>query len=73
MINSILELKNTVVKKFGPVPGYAILVVGGLAVLSILWFLFKSLLKLAIALGIGVILVLGAFRLYEALSSKKKG
>ncbi|NLW02455.1 MAG: hypothetical protein GX027_04230 [Clostridiaceae bacterium] len=70
MLNTLVEFKNTVVKKFGPVLGYAILVVGGLAVLSVLGFLLKSLIKLAIALAIGAILVFGAIKLYEILGSK---
>lgn len=70
MLNTLVEFRNTVVKKFGPVLGYAILVVGGLAVLSVLGFLLKSLIKLAIALAIGAILVFGAIKLYEILGSK---
>ena len=70
MLNTLVEFKNTVVKKFGPVLGYAILVAGGLAVLSVLGFLIKSLIKLAIALAIGAILVFGAIKLYEILGSK---
>ncbi len=70
MLNTLVEFKNTVVKKFGPVLGYAILVVGGLAVLSVLGFLLKSLIKLAIALAIGAILKFGAIKLYEILGSK---
>ncbi|HOQ75025.1 MAG TPA: hypothetical protein PK369_00480 [Thermoclostridium sp.] len=73
MLSSMFEFKNSVVRRFGPILGYAILVVGGLAVLSVLWFLFKSLIKLAIALAIGAILVFGAIRLYEIICSKKTG
>jgi len=72
MVDRLFEIKNAAVRKFGPVLGYAILIVGCLAFLSLLGFLLKSLIKLGIALAVGAILLFGAFKLYELLSTKKK-
>lgn len=71
MLGYLVDIKNTVVKKFGPILGYGILAVGGLAVLSALWLLLKSLIKMVIALAIGAVVVFGVYKLYELLGSKK--
>lgn len=73
MVDRLFEIKNAAVRKFGLVLGYAILIVGCLAFLSLLGFLLKSLIKLGIALAVGAILLFGAFKLYELLSTKKNG
>ena len=73
MVDRLVEIKNNTVKKFGPVLGYVILIAGALAILSVLGFLFKSLIKMVIVLAIGAIVVFGAYKLYELMSSKKAG
>jgi|BioPla2DNA2_1021312.scaffolds.fasta_scaffold131536_2 uncharacterized membrane protein len=73
MVDRLVEIKNNTVKKFGPVLGYVILIAGALAILSVLGFLLKSLIKMVIVLAIGAIVVFGAYKLYELMSSKKAG
>ena len=73
MVDRLVEIKNNTVKKFGPVLGYVILIAGALAIISVLGFLLKSLIKMVIVLAIGAIVVFGAYKLYELMSSKKAG
>lgn len=73
MLDQLVVFKNTVIRKFGPVLGYAILIVGILAVISLLGFLLRSLVKLGIALAVAAIVFFGAYKLYELLSAKKTG
>ena len=73
MVDRLVEIKNNTVKKFGPVLGYVILIAGALAILRVLGFLLKSLIKMVIVLAIGAIVVFGAYKLYELMSSKKAG
>lgn len=65
MAERLMELKNAVIRKFGPVLGYGVLIVGGLSVLSLLGLLLKSLLKLAIVLAAGALVALGISKILE--------
>ena len=71
MLNSLIEFKNNMVKKFGPILGYAILIVGGLAVISLLGLLLKTLLGVLIGLAVASLVIFGVYKVYEAVSTKK--
>ena len=71
MMNTIIEFKDSVIKKFGPVLGYAILIIGGLLALSILGFLLKTLFSVVIWLIIAGLIIFGVYRLSEWLKTKK--
>ncbi len=70
MINTIIEFKDSVIKRFGPVLGYAILIVGGLLVLSILGFLFRVVFNVAVGLIIAGLVIFGVYKLSEWIKSK---
>lgn len=72
MMNQLIDFKDTVIKKFGPVLGYGILIIGGLAVLSVLGVLLKSVIKILISLAVAAVLVFVVYQVYVRLSSKKK-
>ena len=73
MMNTIIEFKDSVIKKFGPVLGYAILIIGGLLALSILGFLLKTLFSVVIWLIIAALIIFGVYRLSEWFKTKKHG
>jgi len=67
MAGRLLEFKNSVIRSFGTVPGYIILAAGGVVAVSILWLLLKSLLKLAIVLAAGTLLVFAVLKIVKVL------
>lgn len=70
MLNTIVAFKDSIIKKFGPVLGWAILIVGTLAALSIIGFLFKVFFRIAIGLVVAGLVLFGVYKAYEALSAK---
>lgn len=71
MLNTLLSFKDSVIKRFGPVLGYAILIVGTLAALSIIGFLLRTLFSVAIGLIIAGGVVFGIYKLIEVIKSGK--
>jgi hypothetical protein len=71
MLNKIIGFKDQVIGKLGPVLGYAVLIIGGLAALALLGFLFRALVGVIIGLAVGAAVLFGAYKLYEMLSTKK--
>jgi TctA family transporter len=71
IFNSIVEFKNTVLNKFGTVLGTIILVICGLAAVSVLGFLLKFLFGIAVGLIIAACVIFGIYKLSEWMSAKK--
>lgn len=71
MLNNVIGFKNTIINKFGPVLGYAILIICALAVLSLLGFLFKTLIGILIGLAVASLVIFGAYKLYGLICTKK--
>lgn len=71
MLNTIMEFKDSIIKKFGPILGYAIIIVGILAVISIVGFLLKSLVSLAIFVAVTGLILFGIYKLTEVFKSNK--
>ena len=72
MLYSLMQFKDSIIKKFGPILGYAIIIVGTVLILSILGFLLKTVFKVAIGLIIAAAVLYGGYKAYEALFSKNK-
>lgn len=70
MLNELIAFKDTVINKFGPVLGYALLIAGALLLLSILGFLLKTAFAVAITLLIGGAVVYGILKLIELFKPK---
>lgn len=71
MWNTIMAFKDSVIDKFGPVLGYAILIVGGLIAFSVLGILIKLIFNIMVGLIVAAIIFLGAYKIYELLKSKR--
>lgn len=71
MLNSLIEFKNSVINRFGPILGYAILIIGGIAALSILGFLLRTMYGLLIGLIIAGLILFGVYKVYEMIQRKK--
>lgn len=71
MLNTLLGFKNTVINKFGPILGYAIIIIGALAALAILGFLFKSIIRFLIGLAVAGLIVFGVYKIYQLCTAKK--
>ncbi len=71
MWNTIMAFKDSVIDKFGPVLGYAILIIGGLIAFSVLGILIKLIFNIMVGLIVAAIIFLGAYKIYELLKSKR--
>lgn len=71
MLNYLIGLKDATLKKFGPILGTIILVLGVIVAVSIIGAVVKALFGLAVALVIGAAILFGVYKLFEAISSKK--
>ena len=71
MLNNLISFKDTIINKFGPVLGYAILIVCALAVLALLGFLFRTIIGIIIGLAVASLVVFGAYKLYGLICTKK--
>jgi Zn-dependent protease len=71
MLNDLIAFKDTVIKKFGPVLGYAMLIVGALIALSILGFLLRTVFAFAIWLVVAGAVVFGIYKLIEMFKTNK--
>lgn len=71
MLNTLVEFKNTVMKKFGPILGTILLALAALAALAVLGYLVKTFIKTAIGLAIAALVFFGGYKAYEALSKKR--
>lgn len=70
MLNALIDFKNTILKKFGPIFGTILMVLAAIAALAILGFLVKTFFKIVIGLGIAALVIFGGFKAYEALTKK---
>ncbi|MCX7771667.1 MAG: hypothetical protein N2376_00965 [Clostridia bacterium] len=71
MLNSLVEFKNSIVHKFGPVLGYVILAICAIAALSVIAFLIKTAVTLAIILAVASAVFFGAYKISELVKAKK--
>lgn len=72
MLNTIIELKNSTLQKFGPILGWVILVLGGIVALGIIGFLLRVFFKLAITLIIIGAVAFAGYYVYENFIKTKK-
>ena len=71
MFNSIIAFKDSILEKFGPILGWAILGFGGIIALSLVIFLIKTVFSLFIWLVIVGVIGFGGYKLYEMFIAKK--